>query len=367
MINKKRLINTFKTLVQIDSHSLKEEQIIKYLQKELKKLGIKSSLTSKPDKGEAGNLIANIPGKGPVVMLNAHVDTVGHSRRIKPVEKKGYLVSGSNTILGADNKAGVAAILEILKTLKEKKLPHPALQIVFTVAEEIGLVGARVLPKSKLKAKFGLALDGGDINEIVNKAPSQFNLKATIIGKAAHAGIHPEDGINAIKIASEAITKMKLGRIDKETTANIGIIKGGRARNIIPDKVKIEGEARSHNKKKLVKQIKHMQKTLYQACKKHKAKLKIKLTKIYQSFEVKKTSKVIKLAVSVVKSAGIKPIVKQTGGGSDANVFNALGIPTIIIGVGADHVHTKKERLPIKDFIKGTEIIIKLLEGVTPY
>jgi len=366
MINKKRLINTFKTLVQIDSISLKEGQMMAYLIKELKKLGYKPYFTAKPEGGEVGNLMVDVPGQGPVVMLNAHVDTVGHSRKIKPVEKNGYIVSGSNTILGSDNKAGVAAILEILKTIKEKRLAHPAMQIVFTVAEEIGLVGARVIPKNKLKAKFGIALDGGDINEIVNQAPSQINLKAVIIGKAAHAGIHPEDGINAIQTASEAIAKMKLGRIDKETTANIGIIKGGRARNIIPDKVSLEGEARSHNPKKLARQIKHMARSIEKKCKAKNAKCKIKTQKIYTSFEVKENHSLIQAAKGALKSTGIKPMIKSTGGGSDANIFNAIGIPTIIMGVGADHVHTAKERLPINDFVKGTEIVLELLKILTP-
>jgi len=236
-MNKQRLINTFKKLVQIDSPSLKEGKIVDYLQKELTAIGLKPRAAGRPNGGEAKNLIVELPGKGPRVLLNAHIDTVTHKGQIQPVEKKGYIVSVGKTILGADDKAGVAAILEILRSIKENKLAHPNLRIIFTVAEEIGLVGVKTLPKSLLKADFGIVLDGGDLFAVVNKAPSQVNLTAAIIGKAAHAGIHPEQGINAIKVASEAIAKMKIGRIDKETTANIGMIEGGKltppARNLL--------------------------------------------------------------------------------------------------------------------------------------
>ncbi len=365
MINKRRLIKTFKKLVQTDSPSLKEGKLVAFLQKELKFLGHKASIVGRPAEGEVGSLIVNISGKGPQVLLNSHIDTVAHHKPIKPIKRRGFLVSGSGTILGADDKAGVAAILEILKILKEKKLPHPPLQIVFTVAEEIGLVGAKLLPKRYLKADFGLVVDGGDINEIVYKAPSQKNITATIIGKAAHAGIHPEDGINAIKVAAEAIDKMNIGRIDKETTANIGTIEGGRATNIIPDRVQLKGEARSHSPKKLKKQINYMKKVIERACRKHKAKSKVVIKDVYPSFEVKRSAKVLKLAVAQVKKAKIKPVVKMTGGGSDANIFNAAGIPCVIMGVGADHVHTSAERLPIKDFVKGTEIILGLIVGMS--
>jgi tripeptide aminopeptidase len=361
MINKRRLIKTFKDLVQIDSLSLKEGKVVDYLQRELKKLGLRYYQAGRVTDGEVGNLIVDIPGQGPRILLNAHVDTVSPGENIKPIERKGYMVSDGKTILGADNKAGVAVILEILRVLRKQKIPHPSLRIVFTVAEETGLFGAKALPKKVLSANFGITLDGGDINEIIYKAPSQYNLTATVLGKAAHAGIHPEEGINAIKVASTAISKMKLGRIDKETTANIGVIKGGRATNIIPDEVELKGEARSHNPNKLKRQVAHMKKTLLQACSKNKARLELKTDQVYRSFEIKKTEKVLKLAISAVKKSGVKPILKQTGGGSDANIFNAAGIPTVIMGVGADRVHTTAERIAIQDMVRGAEIILRFL------
>lgn len=363
MINKKRLVETFKKLIRIDSLSLKEGRVIKYLHKELRALGLKSFQAGRPKDGEVGSLIVNVPGRGPRILLNAHLDTVSPGKRIKPIERKGIIKTDGSTVLGADDKAGVSVILEILKVLKENKLKHPPIRVIFTVAEEIGLVGAKALPKKLLKADFGITLDSGEVDKIINKAPSQINITATVIGKAAHAGIHPEDGINAIRVASEAITKMKLGRIDKETTANIGVIKGGRATNIIPDEVMLKGEARSHNPDKLKKQIRHISNLLKRTCSKYRAKVKIKLEKMYPPYEVKKSAKVLKLAFAAVKKAGKKPIVKRTGGGSDANIFNADGVPTVNMGVGMRRVHTTAEQIKIADMVLGAEIVLDLIRN----
>ncbi|MEA3493553.1 MAG: M20/M25/M40 family metallo-hydrolase [Candidatus Margulisiibacteriota bacterium] len=364
MINKRRMINKFKQLVKIDSLSLREGKVMRYLICEMKALGLKPYFTGKPKNGEVANLIVDVPGRGkksPCFLLNAHVDTVSPGKNIKPIEKGNFITSDGTTILGADDKSGVAAILEILTVLKKKKREHPPIQVVFTVAEEIGLIGANSLPKNILYADYGIVFDSGGVEDIVYKAPSQVNLTATVIGKSAHAGIHPEEGINAIKVASEAIAKMKFGRIDKETTANIGFIKGGKATNIIPDEVQIKGEARSHEPKKLKKQIGHMKGVLTKTCKKFGAKVKIETKLMYRSFEVKRSSKILRLALSALKRNKIKPKLKQTGGGSDANVFNGYGIPSVIMGSGMKNVHTTSEKLVIKDLIKGAAVVLDLI------
>jgi tripeptide aminopeptidase len=367
MINKRRLVVTFKKLVKIDSLSLQEEKIVKLLQKELSRLGYRSFLAGRPREGKVGNLIVNIAGNGvkrPCLLLNAHLDTVSPGKNIKPLEKNGYLSTDGSTILGADNKAGVAAILEVLRVLKEQNLKHPPLQVIFTVAEEIGLLGAKALPQKLLKADFGITLDGGEVEKVIYKAPSQYNLTATVIGKAAHAGIHPEEGINAIKVASEAISRMKLGRIDSETTANIGTIQGGKAVNIVPDEVLLKGEARSHNLAKLDKQLEHMERVLFKTCEKYRARLKLRVERVYKAFEINKKSDLISLVNFAFKASHIQPKLEKTGGGSDANIFNDLGIPTVILGVGADRVHTTREQIKIEDLAKGTENVLNLLKGV---
>ena len=244
-INKKRLLKRFLKYVKVTSLSKNESLFAGLLRKELKSLKISSR------RDEIGNIFADVKGRGPCILLNAHIDTVGPGENIKPQIRFGMINSDGRTILGADNKAGVAVIMELLQMLKEQKVPHNNLQVVFTVQEEIGLYGARAIKRGWLHADFGFVLDGGDIDTLYNRAPTQYNLTAEVTGKAAHAGIHPEQGINAITVASEAIAKMKLGRIDRETTANIGIIKGGTATNIVPEKVEIKGEVRSHNIAKL--------------------------------------------------------------------------------------------------------------------
>ncbi|MFA6430865.1 MAG: M20/M25/M40 family metallo-hydrolase [Candidatus Margulisiibacteriota bacterium] len=367
MVNRNRLIKTFIELVKIDSLSLHEGKVMDYLTKELNKLGIRNYISGKVKGGEVGNLFANIPGNGilsPRILLNAHVDTVTPGKNIKPKIKNGYIFSNGKTVLGADNKAGVAAILEIIRSLKEQNIKHPPLQLIFTVAEEIGIYGARAIAKNKIKADFALVLDGGDIDSVIVKAPTQVNLTATIFGRAAHAGLHPEDGINAIKVASQAIVMMKQGRIDHETTSNIGIIKGGKATNIIPDEVEIKGEARSHDKMKLNAQVLHFKSCLQKACRKYKAKLKIKAHEVYKSFEINENSKVIKNIKKGMEASGIKPIFSSTGGGSDANIFNQIGVPSVILGVGADRVHTKRERLCIADFVRGTEMALNIVRSI---
>jgi len=367
MIKKERLKKGFLSLVKINSTSLKEGRIVKYLNSELKRLGLKTRIDNAGAKigGVSGNLIGFLKGNvknRDIILLNAHVDTVSSSVNIKPKISRGVIRSDGRTILGADDKAGVAAILEVLRVLKERKIPHGDIQVIFTVAEEIGLLGAKALSRRLLKADFGFSIDGGDVPIVLNKAPSQDNISATVIGKAAHAGVHPEKGINSIKVTSHAIAAMKLGRIDKETTANIGIIKGGQATNIIPEEVEIKGEARSHSLRKLKAQVKHMKTKLKKACRKYKAKLKIKVSPAYRSFNVSRRHRVLKIAVNAARSLGIKPKIKSTGGGSDANIFNRLGISTIILGVGASGVHTNRERIRIDDMVKGARVILEAIE-----
>jgi len=359
------LLNTFIKLVKINSISLDEKRIVSYLAKELRKLGLKPRLIGKPQGGNAKNIIVNIPGtlKGPRILFCAHVDTVFHKGSVKPRISGNYVVSDKKTILGADNKAGVAVILELLKTIKKQKLKHLPLQIVLTVAEEIGLNGSKAIPKKLIKADFGLVLDGGDVNEVINQAPGQINITVTVIGKAAHAGTHPEKGVNAIQVASKAIAKMRLGRIDKETTANIGIIKGGRATNIITEKVEIKGEARSHDPEKLKKQVGHMKQILLSTCKKDRARARIELITKYRHFEVKKSNKYFRDFIRTARALKIKPIVKPTGGGSDANIFNKYGVKSLIIGVGANRIHTSRERLKISEMVKSADLILKFITG----
>ena len=370
MIKKKRLLNTFLKLVKIDSLSLREGEVAALVKKELRKMGLRAREDDcfRMIDGEAGNIHAVVKGnvrRAPRLLLNAHLDTVSPGEGIVPVIRRGYVLSGGTTVLGADNKAGVAVILEVARSLKEELTPHGDILILFTVAEEIGLFGAKNISRKALGADYGLTLDGGDVSEIINQAPSQYNIEAQVFGKAAHAGVHPEDGINAIQVASSAIAKMRLGRIDNETTSNIGIIKGGVATNIIPDKVELKGEARSHDPKKLKAQIQHMQRALASSCRKFKARMKLRVTSSYNSFVLDQGHPLLKLVLKAASAMKIKPVIKKTGGGFDANIFNAMGVPTLIIGTGAERIHTTQERVCIDDMVLSAKFVLGIIKEVS--
>jgi tripeptide aminopeptidase len=366
LINKKRLIGRFIKYVKVDSISKKEAKFMKLIRKELSAMGVRSVEDNAGSHigGDSGNLYAFIKGnlKGvPRVLLNAHVDTVMPGENIKPRIRKGKIFSDGTTVLGADNKAGVAVIMEVIMTLNERNLRHGDIDVLFTVAEELGLTGSKFIDKKLLKADFGYVLDGGDVHKLINKAPSQDSLEIKISGRSAHAGVHPEKGINAIKVASAAISRMKLGRIDRETTANIGIIHGGVATNIVPETVVFKGEARSHDISKLKRQVNHMRNESQKACLKYGAKLAFHVTPSYRAFEIPVKHAAMLLAKKAALDIGIKPDIIATGGGSDANIFSSLGLPCLIIGVGADNVHTKKEKISVNEMEKGAQLLLNII------
>jgi len=367
LINKKRLIGRFMKYVKVDSLSKKEAKFMKLIRKELSVMGLRSveDKAGSHIGGNSGNLYAFIKGsvKGvPRILLNAHVDTVMPGENIKPRIRKGKIFSDGTTILGADNKAGVAVIMEVIKTLNERKIKHGDLDILFTVAEEIGLTGSKFINRKFLKADFGYVLDGGDVHKLINKAPSQDSIEVKITGRAAHAGVHPEKGINAIKVASLAISRMKLGRIDRETTANIGRIHGGVATNIVPETVVIKGEARSHKISKLKRQVGHMKNEFKKACSKYGARSVFQVIPSYRAFEIPVDHAAMLLAKRAAQDTGIKPQILATGGGSDANIFSSFGLPCLIIGVGADNVHTKKENIAANDMEKGAQLVLNIIK-----
>ena len=356
MINQDRLVSTFLELVQIDSPSGHEEEIAHHLTAELRSLG----LTVERDK--TGNVIGRLAGEGPPILISAHMDTVEPGRGVKPVITNGIITSDGTTILGGDDKSGVAAILEVLRVLMEQGLSHPPLEVALTTSEETGLNGAKGLDLNTLRAKEGIVLDsGGKIGSIVVSAPSQDNIKAVVHGKAAHAGAEPEKGINAIVVAAEAIAAMPLGRIDEETTANVGRIQGGTATNIVPDRVEMAGEARSRDEKKLKTQVQVMTEALKKAVARHGATVEIDVRRSYSTFKLGEEDGIVRRAVAAAKTLGLTPALVPSGGGSDANIFNAGGITTINISSGMDKVHTTEERLAVDDLVKCAEFLLAIL------
>ena len=352
MFNKERLLDTFCDYVRIDSESTHEKEMAQRLIDDLTQLGCEIYMdNSMADTGsDTGNLYCTLPGTAPgeSLILSAHIDTVAPGKGVEPVIEDGYIYSKGKTVLGSDNKAAVAAIVEVFRTLAEYNLPHPTIQAVFTVCEEIGLLGSSHLDYSKLQGKRAAVLDSsGDAGKIIIAAPGQYKLNAEVIGRRAHAGVAPEQGISAIQVLAQAISNMKLLRIDEETTANIGTISSEYATNIVPERAKIVAEARSRNNDKLEQQAQHMMDCLKDACQTYGATLEGGLTKAYSAYSFQEDHPLVQHMVSACHKAGLQPVLGASGGGSDANNMNHNGIQSVVLGTGMTKVHTTNEELSI--------------------
>ena len=372
MVNRERILDEFLRLVRIDSPTMHEREIADYLKERMTGIGLSvyednaGEIFGSEHVKPAGNLIGTLKGsdpKAPAVLLCAHMDTVEPGRGVNPVVRDGAVYSDGTTILGSDDKAGVAAILEAVSVLKENKVSHGDLEIVFTVAEEGGLKGAKNLEYERLKAKFGYVLDcDGPAGTIITRAPAQYKIKSSIIGRAAHAGISPEEGINAIYIASKAISRMKLGRIDEETTANIGVISGGKATNIIPELVNIEGETRSIDPEKLDKQTAEIVSILETTAKEMGAQIKVEKDFLYPRLKLDESDQAVTIAAAAALAVGQQPVQVSTGGGSDANILNGYGIPTVNLGIGMCKVHSIEEFITIDNLVLNASYVVEIVK-----
>ncbi|OQY39128.1 peptidase M20 [Candidatus Atribacteria bacterium 4572_76] len=371
MVNEKRLIESFMELVRIDSISREERNLAIFLIKKLEDLGleIKVDQAGEKVKSDSGNIIARLKGsvkKATPIMFSAHMDTVVPGKNIKPICDGEKIVSDGKTILGADDKAAIAALLEALHIIKEHNIPCGDIEIVFSICEEIGLQGAKNLDISSLNARMAFVLDcGGQVGEIINAAPSQNSLKIIIHGKAAHAGSNPEEGINAIQVAGFVLSRMKLGRIDEETTTNIGIISGGKATNIVPDKVTLEGEVRSRNEEKLEKYTEQLKKIAEDTAQEFKAKAEVKTNREYYCYNLSADDRVVKIAMKAARDIGLQPELHPSGGGSDANVFNKKGFPSVDLAIGMEKVHTVDEYILVKSLKNTVKYVLSIINTVT--
>jgi len=370
MVNEKRLVESFMELVKIDSISREERNLADFLIEKLEDLGLEVIVDQAGEKvkSNCGNIIArfkeNIKEVTPI-MFSAHMDTVVPGKNINPLLKGEKIVSSGKTILGADDKAAIAALLEALHIIKEKNISHGDIEIVFTICEEMGLHGAKNLDISDLNARMAFVLDsGGQVGEIISAAPSQNFLKIIIHGKSAHAGSNPEEGINAIQVAGFALSRMKLGRIDEETTTNIGIISGGKATNIIPDEVTLEGEVRSRNEEKLEKYTEQLKKITEDTAQEFKAKAEVKINREFYCYNLSTDDRVVKIAIKAAKDMGLEPLLHPSGGGSDANVFNKKGFPSVDLAIGMEKVHTVDEYILVKNLKNTVEYVLSIINTV---
>ncbi|MEC0245667.1 M20/M25/M40 family metallo-hydrolase [Paenibacillus chitinolyticus] len=374
MIQQERLIKEFIELVQVDSVTQYEQEISVVLQSKFKELGLSIQTDDAAEKTGhgAGNLICMLEASGapestPCIFFTSHMDTVAPGNGIKPqIGEDGIIRSDGTTILGSDDKAGIAAMFEAIRVLKEQNVAHGPIQFVITVGEESGLKGARAMDPSVMKAKFGYALDSnGEIGEIAVAAPARAEIKIVMYGKSAHAGVNPEDGISAIQVASKAVSRMKLGRLDSETTANIGSFSGLGPLNVVCDRVLLEAEARSIVQSKLEAQLAAMEKACKDTAADFGTTCDFEADIVYPAFMHDETSPVVKLAMKALEGMGCKTSTFHSGGGSDANIFNGMGIPTVNLAVGYKEIHTTNEHIAVSDLVKTAEAVVAIVREVT--
>ncbi len=366
IINKKRLLDLFIKLVSIKSPSKKEKDIILYVVKILKELGLEVYVdnSGKEYGSNGGNVIAlyrGLSGNKTPIFLGAHLDTVRVDGDIEPVINEGIIKNKNDYILGGDDKVAVAAILEVLRSIKENKIITGDIYIIFTICEEIGLVGAKYVDFDRIPAKYGFVFDAdGDVGTIYNQAPYQDSIDVEFKGKAAHAGIEPEKGINSIKAACMAISKIRTGRIDEETTANIGNITGGQARNIVPEKTSMLMEARSLNPLKLKKVTDKMINALKSASIETGTVIDYKLVREYDGFIINPEEIPVKASISALENIGIVPVISPSGGGSDINIFNSRGKKSVNLSSGMENVHTSSEYVKVRQLEKLADLIMEI-------
>ncbi|MGG4219767.1 tripeptidase T [Paenibacillus jamilae] len=372
-IVKDRIVQEFMELVQVDSETKYEQEISRVLKEKFNALGlevVEDDSRERTGHG-SGNLIVTWKAEGveqaPKIFFTCHMDTVTPGKGIKPqLGEDGWIRSDGSTILGSDDKAGIAALFEAIRVVREQNIPHGQIQFVITAGEESGLMGARAMKPEVLDSDFGYALDSnGEVGSICIAAPTQARIEMRITGKSAHAGVNPEDGISAIQVASKAISKMKLGRIDKETTANIGSFEGGGATNVVCDFVLVRAEARSIIQEKVNHQIQHMREALETTTREFGAQGEFRSEVIYPAFSFTEHDEVVQVAQRAIQGLGLATSTFHSGGGSDANVFNGLGIPTVNLAVGYQNIHTTEEKIKADDLVKVAEVVVALIQETT--
>ncbi len=361
-VNESRLVQEFLSLIQINTPPLHEKPVADRLEAQLKELGFSVTRDNAGEEtgGDTGNLLAfrkgEVPG-APILMLNAHMDTVQPTAGLVPRLEDGWIHTSGDTILGADDKAGIAAIMEGVRSLVEDGERIGDLEVIFTISEETGLIGAQHLAFDQVRSPRAYVFDSGPpAGAIVTSAPTQDNLTATFTGKAAHAAVAPETGVNAISAAAHAISRMTLGRRDDRTTCNVGVIEGGTATNIIPDHVRVKAEARSRDPERLERLAQEMTALFHDGANVVGAQVEVVRERKYLGFEIAPDDELVRWAEDAAKTVGADPVIRPGAGGSDANIFNARGIKAVAIGVGYYDPHGVKERIAVADMTRAAEV-----------
>lgn len=360
-ITRRKLLRTFKELAAICGPGKRERDVADYILGRLEGLWpVWEDGAGNAIDGDAGNLLVKIDGEGEPLLFAAHMDTVEPCAGVRPKVKGGYVTGGGDTILGADDRAAVAVLVELAEAAARMRARRP-LELLFTVAEEIGLLGGKHADYAAVAGNIGFVFDASEPPGFaVVAAPGSELVTATFHGRAAHAGIEPEKGINAIQMAASAVAAMRLGRIDHETTANVGLISGGRATNIVAERAEIKGEVRSHDSSKLAAQVARITEEIKKAAAEFGGDVEMSWTQAYVSYRLDEDAPPVALFRRAARAAGLEPKLVAGGGGSDANVLNARGIPSIVLGCGMENPHTTDERIAVASLEKLAELATAL-------
>jgi len=358
-----RLQETFVRLCEIRSPTGEEREVADTAAAELRALGLEVSEddAAGPAEAGAGNLLARLPGRADRwVMFCAHLDTVPHRGQVEVVDDEGVFRSRGETILGADNKAAVAVFMELVSRRAEAP-PPVGIELVLTVAEEQGLRGAKAFDTSVLRSRAGFVLDhAGPVGEVIVATPTQQKILADFTGVEAHAGIRPEDGSSAIAAAATAIGRMPLGRLDGQTTANVGLIQGGTSGNVVPGHCRIQAEARSLDAGRAAEVAGQISDACAWGASEHDCDVDVRLEELFRGYEVPASSPALALAEAGLRSAGLEPVREAIGGGSDANAFRVGGFDSVLLANGTDAVHTADEHVPAASL----ERMLEVCEGI---
>ena len=350
-----RMVNQFLEMVRIPSESGNEAEMIAYLEREFSALGAEATVDG------YGNLVAKLPalgctGKDPV-LLSCHADTVQPGTGIEPVLEDGVIRSKGKTILGADDKAGIAEILEALRTAAVR----PPVEVAISRQEEVGLLGVKELDFNLITARKGFLLDNDTLETIVIGGPSYFAIDAEVKGRAAHAGMEPEKGINAIFAASKAITALRLGRLDEESTANVGVISGGIIRNGVPDSASFLAECRSLDHGKALALAEQMVSTITREIEEAGAEATVTMECLCEAVDIPKDSWTVELSKQALRSVGIEAETTFITGFTDASIYNNHGIEMAVVGIGAQMEHSTEEHIHVADMEKALAMVVEIL------
>ncbi len=365
--NEKRVIDKLVEMIKIDSLSFQEAPMTDYLENYFTSRGynVYRDKAGKAIGGDdAGNLLVHIPGtmEGEAICFNAHQDTVEPGIGIEPVYENGIMYSKGNTILAADDKSGIVMLMELLDILKETGTPHREMYFLFTICEENGMHGAKNFDYSKLPCRNIFALDGaGYPGNITVSGAGKDALSITFLGKMAHGGIEPEKGINAIAMAASAISRVKFGRIDPETTSNIGRIEGGGATNIVTDKVTFTCEVRSHSQEAIQKQVDVIVKACEDTAKEFGGSVEIDVDHFCPPQKPDQNSFLFRTVVKALEAEGITPQYRVSNGSGDANIFSGKGFNCGGIGTGMVDVHTTDEKLHMDGWAKAFDVCWRMM------